>query len=411
MTLTKKKLDSLKIPTTHKARYKDYFDGDGLSIRVNKATNIKRWIVQYNFNGKRKMLMLDTYPNMLLRDAREERNKIKKMALQGIDPYIVNNNIKKKNIVNAINKLQNQLKIYNRSERRIELKEKLNNKKNLDKEQYLKNLKINGNVDPLIEIVNLEQLVGIDVYENVIEFEEKKFPINQASIRGKKINFYTPNTRSLWQSFGQEFIEPELLDFIEGIPKKGVYFDIGASTGIFALYAGFMGINTYCLEPESLNYHVLNQNRFLNYKNIGDNFHIFNLALSSTFEIQKIYMEEFKEASHQKILGNGTKQVHKSFKSKYSQNVITMTFDEFTLLTKTNPTDVKIDVDGAELMVVKGMKDTLKKSILKRIFIEISETNEESILALKIFQDHGFKIKKKVRVQNYFSLFNYVLTR
>ena len=89
MGLTDRQVARLKVSPDYHFRYKDFFDDIGLSIRVNKVTNSKRWVVQYTLNKKRKMMMLGKYPTMSLADARQERDRIKKMALEGRDPKIV----------------------------------------------------------------------------------------------------------------------------------------------------------------------------------------------------------------------------------------------------------------------------------------------------------------------------------
>jgi hypothetical protein len=96
---------------------------------------------------------------------------------------------------------------------------------------------------------------------------------------------------------------------------------------------------------------------------------------------------------------------------EYIQSILTLTMDEFIKISKSVPSDLKIDVDGAELMVINGMKKILKNQILKRIFIEISEKNISSKKALKKILSYGFKVEKRNRVQNYINLNNYILIR
>lgn len=98
MSLTDRQVAKLKLKADYHFRYKDFFDALGLSIRVNKVTNLKRWVVQYTLNKKRKMMMLGDYPTMSLVEARQERDRIRKMALEGRDPKI-DRDMKKANVV------------------------------------------------------------------------------------------------------------------------------------------------------------------------------------------------------------------------------------------------------------------------------------------------------------------------
>jgi len=255
--------------------------------------------------------------------------------------------------------------------------------------------------------VDLKKLVGKKTFNKVKNFE-KLSCINTSLVRGKKIIFCTPNQRTLWQSFGQEYTEPELLDFIESIPKRGTYFDVGASTGIFAIYSAMLGIRTYCFEPEITNFSLLNTNSYLNKKKIKNNFNYFNIALADKKSISKMDIKKFQTGAHEKFLN---KKKNKKVKIDYSHKTFTLTMDEFIKISKIMPTDLKIDVDGAELMVIYGMKKILQNQKLKRIFIEISEKNISSKKALKKILSYGFKVQKINRVQNYIDLNNYILIR
>ena len=90
------------------------------------------------------------------------------------------------------------------------------------------------NPAPLVRKIQLEDLAGKENYARVVELEKSNL-VSSSMIRGKELSFITNSKRLLWQAYGQEFIEPELLDFIDEIPSNSIYFDIGASNGVFAL--------------------------------------------------------------------------------------------------------------------------------------------------------------------------------
>lgn len=211
--------------------------------------------------------------------------------------------------------------------------------------QYLKNSNPNQFVEPFRKKIDLKKLVGKKIYDKVKKFENLSFT-NTSSIRGKKIKLYTPNLRILWQSFGQEYIEPVLLDFIDSIPKKGVFFDVGASTGVFAIYSAIIGIQTYVFEPEISNFNILNINSYLNKKKLKNKYHHFNISLGAKTSISKINIKKFIPGTHEKYLSNIKKK-----NMQYTQSSLTLTIDKFTEISKLVPSHLKIDVDGAELMV------------------------------------------------------------
>jgi len=70
------------------------------------------------------------------------------------------------------------------------------------------------------------------------------------------------------------------------------------------------------------------------------------------------------------------------------------------------------DVSVVASNFVKRTGEKLRKlAVTKRIFIEISENEEKSLLALNRLLDCGFVVHKKTRVQNYFTEYNYTLHR
>ncbi len=77
-------------------------DGGGLYLLVNPDGS-KYWRMKYRFLGKEKLLAFGTYPLISLADAREEREKAKKLLAGGIDPATAKKDEKKKIFRNAQN--------------------------------------------------------------------------------------------------------------------------------------------------------------------------------------------------------------------------------------------------------------------------------------------------------------------
>ncbi|BCF95563.1 integrase [Paraburkholderia sp. PGU19] len=61
------------------------FDGGGLFLFVTPGGG-KLWRLKYRFEGKERLLALGAYPAVSLKDARECRDKARKLLAQGIDP-------------------------------------------------------------------------------------------------------------------------------------------------------------------------------------------------------------------------------------------------------------------------------------------------------------------------------------
>src|ERR1700744_4323948 len=89
--------------------------------------------------------------------------------------------------------------------------------------------------------------------------------IMDVAVRGIVIRFAVSNPRlRVWAERFEE-IEPELLDLIDGMPEHTVFYDLGASIGLFSLYAALQRqARVYAFEAEAQNYATLELNHFLN---------------------------------------------------------------------------------------------------------------------------------------------------
>ena len=84
MALTDTFVRNIK-PTSAPAGDK-HSDGQGLYLHVKQAG--KYWRMNYRFGGKQKTLALGVYPDVSLADARERRNKARKLLANDIDPGV-----------------------------------------------------------------------------------------------------------------------------------------------------------------------------------------------------------------------------------------------------------------------------------------------------------------------------------
>ncbi len=182
--------------------------------------------------------------------------------------------------------------------------------------------------------------------------------------------------------------EPEMIKWLQEDLKDGdIMFDIGANVGTYSLIASSIknNLKIYCFEPSFLNFYQLCRNIIIN--DLTNKIFPLNIALSNQNSIQ-----EFK---YQNLITGGA--IHSlgqvNFESKLTQLMPSFTVDylirnEFILC----PNVIKIDVDGHELAVLIGMKDTLKNSSLRSIYIEVDDSNEKDVY--EILYECGFYLKQ-----------------
>lgn len=173
-------------------------------------------------------------------------------------------------------------------------------------------------------------------------------------------------------------------------PKKNdIVIDIGANTGYYSLrLSSLVGDNgkIIAIEPDPQTFNALIKNCELN--NIS-NVNAHNIAISNS---------NGKITFHQSIFHSGTSSmfVNEKDKSKMKKIIIkTTTLDELIKEKYEYIAWVKIDVEGAELEVLKGSSTILSKT--KNIIIEVHEhilnqNNKNSKEIIEILEESGFKI-------------------
>lgn len=177
--------------------------------------------------------------------------------------------------------------------------------------------------------------------------------------------------------------------------QKRLFIDIGANIGFYSLLAvkcyGYQSAHTF--EPNPNTFDRLSKNIKLN--KLEDTIHIHQTALSN-----QVGTTHF--SAHPTHTGAS------SLAKKATSNTLTVptiTFDQFILTQKICPSDIsfiKIDVEGFELGVLEGMKDTLSKLQFGTcIFIESHSSHPDTQTVHTIITDLGFNLLDKTDQHNY----------
>lgn len=208
------------------------------------------------------------------------------------------------------------------------------------------------------------------------------FPIN---VQGSKM--YVDRNDCLWLMYGNDPIYEQFeTEIFKKIVKKGDnVIDIGANIGYYTLLLSkLVGENghVFAFEPEPNNFELLRKNVEVNgYKNVT----LVQKAVSYKSEKCKLYLHGSNN------IGNNTIYYYEGRKCI---EIETITLDEYL---KNKKIDfIKIDVDGAEGGVIKGMAELLKQDNLKIItefypkgFNEFGIKGDEYF---NILQKNGFKM-------------------
>ena len=156
--------------------------------------------------------------------------------------------------------------------------------------------------------------------------------------------------------------EPETIEWIKSFNPNDVFFDVGANVGVYSLFASslYPEMTIWAFEPMKANYAALIQNIEMN------GFH---------------NIKAFRQAIGNRTgwvdldRGDGARGESGAQVTDREGRTWIASIDD---LRAAHPDHVKIDIDGQELEVVKGMKRTLHD--VKSILIEVSTASKGPVM-------------------------------
>lgn len=179
--------------------------------------------------------------------------------------------------------------------------------------------------------------------------------------------------------------------------QSKVIFDVGANIGYYTLqFAKKTDGKVYAFEPMDYQYKTLLKNIKIN-------------QLNNVYPVKKIVSDH---AGKQRIYFSGMDNTAASslvVKTDQHEDVSSITLDQYCRMNHIQSIDLlKIDVEGYEMNVLKGLSTMLKSKRVKHIFLEIVEqhlqkagnSSEELFNYLRKFNYHGYSIKSG-RIQKY----------
>lgn len=176
---------------------------------------------------------------------------------------------------------------------------------------------------------------------------------------------------------------------VSHLKPQDIFFDIGANIGMIsipvAIHGQKSGVIVYSFEPEPRNFARLSENAELNrLTNLKAN----QLALGEARGT--IQMQTSGD------VGTGTHSIITKSKGP-TIDVPMLTADEFCKERSISPDVAKIDVEGAEVLVIRGMQRLLAERAIRHVFIEVHHDllaeqglNKESLDQLIL--THGYHI-------------------
>ncbi len=170
---------------------------------------------------------------------------------------------------------------------------------------------------------------------------------------------------------------------IRNIKKKDVFLDVGSAYGFYPRFLERLNlnINVIAIEPDYICLKYINDLKlFKNKKN-----KVINLGVFSKKCKKKLYI------SNQ---NRGENSLYKNSIHDYQLNINLETIDNIIKNKKIN--FIKIDTQGSEIEILKGMRKTLKKKI--NLILEYSPSDlkikNKSFDLIKFLKKNNFKIQR-----------------
>jgi FkbM family methyltransferase len=158
--------------------------------------------------------------------------------------------------------------------------------------------------------------------------------------------------------------EPECLAWIDSFADGAVFYDVGANVGIYSLYCAAVRprCRVFAFEPDAKNFAHLEQNIAMNRPN--------NITAHQYAISDKCGRTAFHEASSEIGATGGQIDSVDLCDGRACYQVQAATLDALSV-TWDIPHHVKIDIDGQELRVVRGMQKLLGNPFLQSVLIEV----------------------------------------
>jgi FkbM family methyltransferase len=184
------------------------------------------------------------------------------------------------------------------------------------------------------------------------------------------IVFSGPSGRALHDAHGYNKEEPETVAWVEGLPKDAVFWDIGANVGLYSILAAKRGLTVIAFEPAASTMAVLVRNIQANA--VDRKVSAYAIALSEHTELNHLHMARDRLSAGHAVHSFGTDDtVAGKIDDSVLQAAIGFSGDDFVAqFGAPPPTHVKLDVDGLEAAILRGMR-ALMGGHVRELMVEI----------------------------------------
>jgi FkbM family methyltransferase len=206
--------------------------------------------------------------------------------------------------------------------------------------------------------------------------------------------FYCPTRITNLRAKTFSIKEPLTLKWIDGLSPGSVLWDIGANIGLYSIYAAkFKGIKVISFEPSVFNLELLVRNINLNL--VSDLVSVIPLPLYKLTEIKYILLSSENIGAALNTFGEIYGQDGNDLLGVIKYNVLGLSADDLLIKLGINPpTNLKIDVDGIEHLVLAGATKLLES--VQSVLVEVNDSFDDQAKGVsRILSLSGFYLHEK----------------
>ena len=203
------------------------------------------------------------------------------------------------------------------------------------------------------------------------------------SVDGTTARFISTNANSVEGTLRRFQNEREQLDAITSeLNSDDIFYDIGANTGLYSCFASRCCETVIAFEPYPPNISELEQNLQLN----GEDSSVFELALADQSDTVELMLNDGDGSDYP---GADSPGFGRASITEANGDIEVPTVRGDDLIEKgtiPTPTVVKIDVEGAEPLVVEGLRNGLSEESCRLVFCEVHRPKPSR----GSIHDHGY---------------------
>ena len=226
------------------------------------------------------------------------------------------------------------------------------------------------------------------------EFMQMLDPRFKTHIDGQELQFRTGNGRLLWRAKTLLTEEPLMISWIKAMSPNDVVLDVGANVGMYTVPIAQRVKKIYACELDPLNIAILKENIVLNA--VQQKVTVLPFACGSSAELVDVTFRDLAYGDALQLIDGGEDLGTRLEQLSHVASIVQFSLDEiFIQLNLSFPNKIKIDVDGNEETVLRGLKGLLATA--NEIYFEDSFT-----VACKNFVDFltelGFQEKDSAEI-------------